>query len=131
MVDHDATRSATPAAHGGPHDAPPGATHGGSHKDHAEHPSQKATFFTVFLVLAFLTVVEVFVPEVYASEWNRQTKMLLLTGLAISKAVLVGLYFMHLKWEKPWIKWIALMPVYMGIAAVLLMLETVYRQVGS
>lgn len=124
MADHDATHSATPA-----HGAVRGA-HGGSHKNHAEKSSQKATFLTVFLVLAVLTVIEVFVPEVYSAEWNRQTKMLLLTGLAVSKAVLVGLYFMHLKWEKPWIKWIALMPVYMGVAAILLMLETIYRQAG-
>ena len=47
--------------------------------------------------------------------------------LAVSKAWLVALYFMHLKWEKPWLKWIALMPAYMGVATVLLMLETVYR----
>ncbi len=34
---------------------------------------------------------------------------------------------MHLKWEKPWLRWIALMPVYMGFAVILIMLETLYR----
>jgi len=34
---------------------------------------------------------------------------------------------MHLKWEKPWIRWIALMPAYMGVFAVLLMIETAFR----
>ncbi|MCB9896870.1 MAG: cytochrome C oxidase subunit IV family protein [Planctomycetes bacterium] len=104
--------------------------HAGSTKDGQQVQSKKATFFTIFFILAVLTVIEVFVPQVYSAEWNSHTKMLLLCGLAISKATLVGLYFMHLKWEKPWLKYIALMPVYMGVFAIILMLETVYRQVG-
>ena len=115
MSDHDSTHGAAKG-------------HGGTSKDERHKQSQKATFFTVFAILAIFTVIEVFVPRVYASEWNQNTKMLLLCILAISKAALVGLYFMHLKWERPWLKWIALMPVYMGIFAILLMLETVYRQ---
>ena len=79
------------------------------------------------LVLGILTVFEVYVPTVWSAEWNKTTKMLLLVILAVSKALLVGLYFMHLKWEKPWLKWIALMPAYMAIATILLMLEVVYR----
>ena len=96
-------------------------------KGHDGHGDQKSTYITIFLVLAFLTVVEVFVPQVYSAEWNQHTKMLLLVMLAVGKATLVGLFFMHLKWEKPWLKWIALMPAYMGIFAVLLMLESLYR----
>ena len=94
---------------------------------HGAHGPTKSTFVTVFLVLTFLTVVEVFVPQVFASEWNKNTKMLLLVILAVSKAVLVASYFMHLKWEAKWIQWIAAMPVYMGLFAVLLMCEQVYR----
>ncbi|MHC5212198.1 MAG: cytochrome C oxidase subunit IV family protein [Planctomycetota bacterium] len=93
---------------------------------HGDHPTT-STFVTIWLVLAFLTVVEVFVPAVYSAEWNRHTKMLLLVILAIGKASLVGAYFMHLKWEAAWIRWIALMPVYMGIAAVILMCEQAFR----
>jgi len=89
--------------------------------------SLRMTFVTVFLILGFLTVVEVFVPQVYEGEYNRTMKGLLLTFLAVGKAMLVALYFMHLKWEKPWLKYIAMMPVYMGIAAIVLMLETVFR----
>jgi cytochrome c oxidase subunit IV len=53
--------------------------------------------------------------------------MLLLTFLAFAKAGLVATYFMHLKWEKPWLRWIGLMPIYMGVALILIMLETMYR----
>jgi caa(3)-type oxidase subunit IV len=92
----------------------------------AGHPTT-STFITVWLVLGFLTIVEIAVPQVYDAEWNSHTKMILLVLLAVSKAVLVGLYFMHLKWEKPWLRWIALMPAYMGVFAVLLMCEQYFR----
>lgn len=98
---------------------------------HDEHGEKKASmrgiFVTVFLTLGFLTVLELFVPEVYDAEWNSTTKMLLLVILAVAKALLVALYFMHLKWETPWVRWIALMPAYMGVAVIIIMLETVYR----
>lgn len=89
--------------------------------------SIRSTFVTIFLILGFLTVVEVYVPQVYDGEYNRTMKGLLLTFLAFGKALLVALYFMHLKWEKPWLKWIAMSPLYMGLAVVVLMLETVFR----
>jgi caa(3)-type oxidase subunit IV len=113
--------SSTQGTHAGAHDA--GHAEGAGHGD---HPTT-STFVTIWLVLAFLTVVEIFVPQVYSAEWNRHTKMLLLVILAVGKASLVGAYFMHLKWEAAWIRWIALMPVYMGIAAVILMCEEAFR----
>ena len=97
---------------------------------HDEHHSHVGTYVTIFLVLGFLTVLEIFVPDVYAAEYDQTLKMLVLSLLAIAKAMLVGLYFMHLKWEKPWLKWIALMPAYMAVFAIFLMLESWYRQVG-
>lgn len=103
------------------------AAHAATAHDGADDHPTRSTFVTIFLVLGFLTVVEVFVPQVYDAPWNHNTKMLLLVILASSKALLVALYFMHLKWEKPWIRWIALMPAYMGVFAVLLMIETAFR----
>ena len=98
---------------------------------HEAHGPTRSTFVTIWLVLAFLTVVELFVPHVYAAPWNQHTKMILLVLLAVSKATLVAAYFMHLKWEKRWLRWIAAMPVYMGIFAVLLMCEEAYRNTLS
>jgi len=99
--------------------------------DDGHEESHVGTYVTVFLTLGFLTIVEVFVPSVYSAEWNQTTKMLLLSGLALAKVGLVGMFFMHLKYEKKWIAWIAMMPVYMGVFAILLMLESVYRNVGA
>ncbi len=97
----------------------------------AAHGPTDSTFITIFLVLAFLTMVEVMIPSVYDAPWNQHTKMLLLVILAFSKALLVALYFMHLKWESPWLKRIALVPAYMGVAAILLMIETAWRNTLS
>jgi len=96
-----------------------------------DHTSHVPTYVTIFLVLGFLTILEIFVPDIYSAEWNKTTKMLLLCLLAVVKATLVGLYFMHLKWERPWLKWIALMPAYMAVFTILLMLETVFRAPGA
>jgi len=99
----------------------------GEHADQAHDHPTRATFITIWLVLAFLTVVELAVPRVYAAPYDHQIKMLLLVSLASGKALLVALFFMHLKWETRWVRWIALMPAYMGFAAVILMLETHFR----
>ncbi len=101
------------------------AAHGDGH-----HGSMVGTYVTVLLVLAFLTVIEIFVPIVYDAGHNGAIKMLLLVSLAFGKAMIVAWYFMHLKWEARWVRWVAAMPIYMGIFAVLLMLESYYRGVG-
>ena len=96
-------------------------------QEHKGHGNMVGTYVTIFLILSFLTVLEVFVPTVYSSEWDSTLKMILLCILAFGKAILVASYFMHLKWEMPWVKWIAAMPIYMGIFVIVIMLESVYR----
>ena len=96
------------------------------HAAHDDHPT-RSTFVTIWLVLAFLTVVELAVPRVYSGPREHWMKMLLLVGLASGKALLVAAFFMHLKWETRWVRWIALAPAYMGLAAVLLMIEEPFR----
>jgi cytochrome c oxidase subunit 4 len=92
-----------------------------------KHGNEVGTYVTVFLVLAFLTIIELYVPDVYSGPERQHPKMLLLVFLAVAKAMIVAYFFMHLKWEKKWLKWIAIMPVYMGLFAILLMLESLYR----
>ena len=96
-------------------------------QEHGGHGNMVGTYISIFLVLSFLTVLEVFVPTVYSSEWNSTLKMILLCILAFAKAILVASYFMHLKWELAWVKWIAALPIYMGIFVIVIMLETAYR----
>ena len=106
------------------------AGHGG-HGESVAHGPTTGDFVTIFLILGFLTVVEVYIPRIYSAPWNHNTKMLLLCSLAFGKAMLVALFFMHLKWESPWIKRIAMLPLYMGFAAILLMIETAWRNTLS
>ena len=98
--------------------------------EHAHHPS-KSMFVMIWLILGILTVVEIYVPQVYSAPWNHNTKMLLLVFLASGKAMLVAAYFMHLKWESRWVRWIAMMPAYMALFAILLMVEEHFRPAMS
>jgi len=98
---------------------------------HSAHPhdpaSQRGQYITIFLILGFLTFLELFVPSVYGSRWSGTTKMLLLCILAFAKAALVFMYFMHMKHEAKWVRWIGYTPIYMGMAVIIIMLETSYR----
>ena len=114
------TQSPTNSAHGGHVSTGPDQASG-------EKQTQKALYITIFLVLGFLTLLEVFVPSVYSAEYSGNTKMLILCFLAILKASLVAMFFMHLDHEKKWVRWIACMPIYMGVAVILIMLESIYR----
>ena len=97
----------------------------GAHPTH--HQSHRDTYITIFMVLTVLTIFEVYVPGIYAAGWSGTTKMLLLVILAFAKAALVALYFMHLKSESTIIRWIGYSPLYMGVAVILIMLESIYR----
>ena len=88
------------------------------------HGSHKKLYGLVFLALAFLTVVELFIPGMNAS-WG--TKASLLSAMAIVKAFLVAYYFMHLNMETWWMKAIAAIPISAGIYALVVILESVYR----
>ncbi len=107
------------------HQTPTANPHHSAHP--VEHQSHRAEYITIFLILTFLTGVEVFVPDVYSAVWSGHTKMLLLCILAFVKAGLVFMYFMHMKNEAKWVRWIGYTPIYMGMAVIIIMLETSYR----
>ena len=76
------------------------------------HPN----YIMVWLALAVMTAAEVgvaFLP------WNKTVIILLLIGLAIWKALLVALYFMHLKYEKPPLRILALAPLPLAVILVM------------
>lgn len=65
-------------------------------------------YVIVFALLAVLTVI-----EIYVSGWDigKSNQILLLMILASSKAALVALYYMHLRYESRILRWIAVIPV--------------------
>jgi cytochrome c oxidase subunit 4 len=79
----------------------------------AEH--KHPNYMAIFWWLAVLTVVEiavVFLP------FSRFTNGVLLCALALTKATMVAMYFMHLKFETKTLGWIAVTPL--AIATLLL-----------
>ena len=72
----------------------------------AEH--KHPNYMAIFWILAILTVVEIAVVFLPFAKVVNGT---LLTGLAVGKAVLVAMYFMHLKFEARTLGFIAITPL--------------------
>ena len=81
-------------------DAPPSAE---APKKHG-HPS----YIGIWLLLGILTVVELFVAFL---PWHKNVIILILVGLAFWKAALVGLYYMHLRFEPNRLRILAIAPL--------------------
>ncbi len=97
-------------------------------------------YFKVFLALLVLTIIEVAIPLIahkygdgkvvtaslfgaFMPHWSSTA----LYALSIVKAGLVGLFFMHLKFETKWLKLIAVLPAIAGFYALMLCAEVFYR----
>ncbi len=76
-----------------------GAAHGGGHAaghdDHHEHVSAPSLLIGIFAALLVLTFITVFVAGIDFGAFNIWMAM----GVATVKATLVGLYFMHLRYD--------------------------------
>lgn len=87
---------------------------------------EKPRYMLVWGGLALLTAIEVgtafmiraALGGVLAERTITLVIVLVLIGLAVWKAVLVALYFMHLKWETRALKWLAVAPL--PLAAILI-----------
>ena len=92
----------------------------------ATHPQKnhKREYFIIFIFLTVLTVIELIVPTMNISQFAKASS---LTGLALAKAGLVGWFYMHLREETAWLKFIALIPVSAFIYAAVVILESLYR----
>lgn len=90
-----------------------------------EHKSHKKEYFIVFIALALLTGIEIWVAEIPGI--SKMLKGGALTGLAIGKAFVVAYFYMHLKEETKWTKFIAAVPLVAGIFATVLCLEAYYK----
>jgi cytochrome c oxidase subunit IV len=77
-------------------------------KPHAKHPTRR-TYVIIFVWLTVLTAIEVAVAAVPMPEF---VKIGILVGIAIIKAALVVLFYMHLRYDSFWYWIILLVPVF-------------------
>lgn len=92
---------------------------------HVEHKSHKKEYMIIFVILAVLTGIEIWVAEIPGiSKFGKGSS---LTLLAVGKAFIVAYYYMHLKEETKWMKFIAAVPIMAGVYATVLCLEAIYK----
>jgi cytochrome c oxidase subunit 4 len=75
----------------------------GARPSHA-HPN----YVLIWVFLAALTALELFVAFIH---WPKTVIILILVGMAFYKAALVGLYYMHLRFEPNRVRILALAPL--------------------
>lgn len=86
--------------------------------------SHTKEYLIIFAVLAFLTVLELFVPELKIAYSH---KAISLTLLALAKAFCVAYFYMHLNEETRWLKFIAAIPISAFIYFIVVVLESLNR----
>lgn len=89
------------------------------------HPSRRQ-YLAVFLALAALTLVEVAAATLTGV--SKGVMVTALVALAVTKAALVGLFFMHLRSETPVLKATVIVPMSLpALFAAVLVAEAVWR----
>jgi cytochrome c oxidase subunit 4 len=87
----------------------------------AGHPQPK--YMLIWLYLFILTVSELGIAFLPIAKWMIVTTLLV---MAVWKALLVALYYMHLKWEPARLRLVALAPLpFVAIMIVVIMMEYV------
>ncbi len=75
------------------------------------HPN----YVGVFIALGVLTGLELLVAFL---PWSQLTRIIILLVLAVWKAVMVGLYYMHLRFEPMRLRWLAVAPLPLAVIMV-------------
>jgi cytochrome c oxidase subunit 4 len=98
--------------------------HNDGHNEGHDHPSRK-TYVTIFGLLALLTVLEVGVVYVPMGKTPMVTALI---AMALAKAGLVALFFMHLKYETVVMRRTVLLPFFAAaLYAFVLIMESAWR----
>jgi cytochrome c oxidase subunit 4 len=84
---------------------------------------KEPNYMGVFWWLLTLTVLEL---GVIYMPMSKTAIAVLLVALAVSKAALVALYFMHLKFERVTLGWIALSPFILCLFLILMLLPDIF-----
>jgi cytochrome c oxidase subunit 4 len=82
-----------------------------------KHPN----YVLIWVYLAVLTAVEVGVA--FVSHFSKTTLLIILLFLAVWKALLVALYFMHLKFEKWNLRVVAIIPIPLALILIIMVLQ--------
>ena len=90
-----------------------------------QHKSHTKEYLIVFAVLGILTLLELAIPGLKNTAYA--LKAVSLVGLAIAKAFVVAFFYMHLKDETAWLKFIAAIPMSAALFAIVVILESMYR----
>lgn len=91
----------------------------------AAHPSHVKEYLVIFVILAVLTLLEVVLAQMGIS---KHLLAVALVGLALTKAAIVALYYMHLKSETKVLKLTVAIPLAAPtIYAIVLMTEAAWR----
>lgn len=93
-----------------------------SHSDsHSKDAGHGVNIMACFMALLVLTAGEVALFEIwtYTHFVPKYVMVLMILVLTLPKAAIVAIYFMHLKFEKQFIVWLALFPILLVFIAVL------------
>lgn len=82
------------------------------------HP--QPNYLLVFLILAVVTAIELGVSFVSHMERSLQVSTLVL--LAVAKALLVAMYYMHLKFEPRTLRLVAIIPLFFAFLIVFVLI---------
>jgi cytochrome c oxidase subunit 4 len=74
----------------------------------------------VFGTLAILTVIEVAIP--LYMHFPKTLQVIILVALALWKALLVALFYMHLRYEPTRLKWMVIAPLPLAVILVMAVL---------
>jgi cytochrome c oxidase subunit 4 len=91
---------------------------------HAHGKHARPNYIGIFVGLGALTALELTVAFL---PWARTTLILLLVGLAVWKAVLVALYFMHLRFEQKRLRILAIAPLPFAVIFVTAVLQEHFK----
>jgi cytochrome c oxidase subunit IV len=89
---------------------------------HAEAHAHQTNYMTIFWWLLVLTIAEVAVAY---TPMPKLIMVVLLVGMAFTKAAMVALYFMHLKYERSTLMLVALTPLILCVFLALMLLPDI------
>jgi len=77
----------------------------------------RPNYMGIFVTLAVLTFLELGVA--FLGHWPKKVIILILVGMAIWKALLVALYFMHLRFETNRLRILAIAPLPLAVIMIM------------